>query len=153
MGKINNSTSWRHKPACELWLPLSWIKPKPPSLAKVHHFDGYSKMRYKKLFTHECRITCERSESARERRIALYKSDQQQQQKLLERWWPNNCLSAGKDWVSQEASPRVHVHTRTMKRKSYGPRRSRPTVARCRQTLYTLHLLRLGLRAGPAGTG
>ena len=25
---------------------------------------------------HSCRITCERSESARERRLALYKSDQ-----------------------------------------------------------------------------
>ena len=29
---------------------------------------------------HSCRITCECSESARERRTALYKSDQQQQQ-------------------------------------------------------------------------
>ena len=28
---------------------------------------------------HSCRITCKRSESAGERRIALYKSDQQQQ--------------------------------------------------------------------------
>ena len=28
---------------------------------------------------HSCRITCERNESARERRITLYKSDQQQQ--------------------------------------------------------------------------
>ena len=30
--------------------------------------------------SHSCRITCEHSESARERRIALHKSDQQQQQ-------------------------------------------------------------------------
>ena len=28
---------------------------------------------------HSCRITCEHSESARERRIVLYKSDQQQE--------------------------------------------------------------------------
>ena len=32
-----------------------------------------------KQSVHSCKITCERSESARERRIALYKSDQQQQ--------------------------------------------------------------------------
>ena len=29
---------------------------------------------------HSCRITCEHSESARERSIALYKSDQQQEE-------------------------------------------------------------------------
>ena len=34
-----------------------------------------SKTRYKAI--HSCRITCERNESARERRIALYKSDEQ----------------------------------------------------------------------------
>ena len=34
------------------------------------------KMRYKTI--HSCTITCKRSESARERKIALYKSDQQQ---------------------------------------------------------------------------
>ena len=34
------------------------------------------KTRYKKLVTLVSRITCERSESARERRIALYKSDE-----------------------------------------------------------------------------
>ena len=38
---------------------------------------GYSETRYKKLFTRVDRITCERSESARERRIAIYKSNQQ----------------------------------------------------------------------------
>ena len=32
------------------------------------------------IYIHSRRITCERSESVRERRIALYKSDQQQQQ-------------------------------------------------------------------------
>ena len=32
---------------------------------------------------HSCRITCERSESAGERSVALYKSDQQQQQQQL----------------------------------------------------------------------
>ena len=37
------------------------------------------KKRKKKKASHSCRITCERSESARERRIALCKSDQQQQ--------------------------------------------------------------------------
>ena len=31
-----------------------------------------------KSYSHSCRITCERSESARERRIALYKNDYQQ---------------------------------------------------------------------------
>ena len=47
---------------------------------KVHHFGGWSKPRYKKKAIHSCRITCEHRESARERRIALDKSDQQQQQ-------------------------------------------------------------------------
>ena len=37
------------------------------------------KTHYKKS-SHSCKITCERSESARERRIALYKSTQQQKQ-------------------------------------------------------------------------
>ena len=41
--------------------PLRWI---------------FHKTRYKAI--HSCRITCEHSEPARERRIALYKSDQQQ---------------------------------------------------------------------------
>ena len=50
---------------------------------QVHHFDGFSKTRYvKKLFTH-VRITCTRSESARERIMALYKSYQQQHNNLL----------------------------------------------------------------------
>ena len=40
------------------------------------------KQGYKKAI-HSCRITCKRSESARERRIALYKSDQQQQQYII----------------------------------------------------------------------
>ena len=35
--------------------------------------------RKEKKASHSCRITCERSESARVRRIVLYKSDQQQQ--------------------------------------------------------------------------
>ena len=35
---------------------------------------------------HSCRVTCECSESARERRIALYKSDQQQ------RWWDSDKI-------------------------------------------------------------
>ena len=48
----------------------------------VHHFGGYLKTRYKKA-SHSCRITCECSEFARERRIALYKSDQQQQRPPL----------------------------------------------------------------------
>lgn len=33
---------------------------------------------------HSCRITCERSESARRRRIALYENGQQQQQRKNE---------------------------------------------------------------------
>ena len=50
------------------------------------HFGGYSKTRYKKKrkASHSCRVTYERSESARERTIALYKSDQQQQRSIEE---------------------------------------------------------------------
>ena len=47
------------------------VTPAMPAL-QVHHFGGYSKTRYKKA-RHSCRITCEHSESVRERRIALYK--------------------------------------------------------------------------------
>ena len=47
--------------------PLRWI------------FEGGKKKR-KKEASHSYRITCECNESARERRTALYKSDQQQQQ-------------------------------------------------------------------------
>ena len=43
---------------------------------------------------HSCRITCERSEPARERRIVLYKSDQQQHQQDLQRW----CCLQVSDW-------------------------------------------------------
>ena len=43
-------------------------------------------MRYKKDI-HSCRITCEHSESARERRIALYKSDQQQGRLVFAGGW------------------------------------------------------------------
>ena len=43
---------------------------------KAHHFGRYSKMHYQKI-SHSFRITCERSESAQERRTALHKSDQQ----------------------------------------------------------------------------
>ena len=46
------------------------VAPAMPALS-VHHFL------VKKKKSHSCRITCERSESARERRIALYKSDHQ----------------------------------------------------------------------------
>ena len=80
------------------------------TVLRGHHFGGHSKTRYKKLVTHveshasavstplrwilknvlqnashSCRITCERSESARERRTnsATYKRDQQQQQHYL----------------------------------------------------------------------
>ena len=35
---------------------------------------------------HSCRITCERSECGRDQRIALYKSDPQQQQQLHFVW-------------------------------------------------------------------
>ena len=45
----------------------------------VHHFGGYLKKTLKKKkeeAIHSCRITCEHSESAREWRIVLYKSDQ-----------------------------------------------------------------------------
>ena len=52
-----------------------WHQPCQRNVA-VHHFGGYSKTRYKKAI-HTCRIICERSESAWERRIALNKSDQQ----------------------------------------------------------------------------
>ena len=46
------------------------------SAVSIYHFCGYSKTRYKKLVTHvESHYSS--SESARERRIALYKSDQQ----------------------------------------------------------------------------
>ena len=69
------------------WCMAVWCTQKPPrwqqfQALSVHQFEGYSKTRYKKLFTHG-EITCERSESARERRIALYKSDQQQLQLLI----------------------------------------------------------------------
>ena len=48
------------------------VKPAMPALI-VHHFGRYSKeTRYKKT-SHSCRITCERSESARERTIVLHK--------------------------------------------------------------------------------
>ena len=49
----------------------SFMWPAMPALS-VHHF-----LVKKKKKSHSCRITCERSESARERRIALYKSDHQ----------------------------------------------------------------------------
>ena len=51
------------------------VAPAMPALY-VHHFGGYSKQRYKNIkkikTSHSCRIACERSESARERTIALY---------------------------------------------------------------------------------
>ena len=56
------------------------VTAKYTAVLEVHHFGGYSKTRYEKPI-HSCRITCERSESAGEWRIALYKSSQQQQQK------------------------------------------------------------------------
>ena len=66
-----------------MWLciqnPPRWhqfhVAPAMPAL-QVHHFSGYLKTRYKNR-CHSCRITFERSESAREQRIALYESDQQ----------------------------------------------------------------------------
>ena len=55
------------------------VAPAMPALL-VHHFGGYSKTRYKKLFTHvESHAS---AVNARERRIALYKSDQQQHAEL-----------------------------------------------------------------------
>ena len=51
--------------------PLRWMLEKKEK----------KKTRYKNLVTH-AESHAERSESARERRIALYKSDQQQQQQL-----------------------------------------------------------------------
>ena len=51
----------------------------PASSASTPH-QWCSKTRYEKLFTH--RITCEHSESARERRIVLYKKSNQQQWQL-----------------------------------------------------------------------
>ena len=53
----------------------------------VHHLGGYSKPRYKKLFTHvESHAS---AVSLLERRIALYKSDHQQQQHISEPVWPS----------------------------------------------------------------
>ena len=49
----------------------------------AHHFGGYSKMRYKKLVTHV--ESHARAKFARERRIALHKSDQQRQQQQQQR--------------------------------------------------------------------
>ena len=45
--------------------------------------------------SHSCRLTCERSESARERRIALYKSEPQQHQQHRLRTTDSNvgCLN------------------------------------------------------------
>ena len=48
------------------------------TVSRLHHFGGYSKTHSKKLISHSCIITFERSESSRERRIALCKSDHQQ---------------------------------------------------------------------------
>jgi len=42
--------------------------------------------------SHSFRITCERSESARERRIALYKSDQQQEKRACVRACVRACM-------------------------------------------------------------
>ena len=50
--------------------PLRWIIKKALKKKK--------KKKEEEKAIHSCKITCERSESVRERRIALYKSDQQQ---------------------------------------------------------------------------
>ena len=57
------AVSWGTSHASAVSTPLQWI---------------FKKRAIKKEeeAIHSCRITCERSESARERRIALYKSDQ-----------------------------------------------------------------------------
>ena len=61
----------------------------------AHHFGGCSKMHYKKLFTHVGSHAS--SESARERRITLYQSDQQQQQQqnmnTSERWRVSSAVT------------------------------------------------------------
>ena len=58
----------------------------------MHHLNGYSQTRYKLRQSFiENRIRQERSESAREWRIALYKSDQQQQI-FKERFWKKVSL-------------------------------------------------------------
>ena len=61
---------------------------------EVHHLDGYSKTRYEKAI-HSCRIIYERSESVRQRRTALRKSEQQQKTVLT------GCSDPGsKDWFN-----------------------------------------------------
>ena len=63
----------------------------------------YWKMSYKKA-VHSCRITCKLSESAREQRIALYKSDQHlivMVQELCESRWPS--------WAVHPNEPSVDV--------------------------------------------
>ena len=71
-------------------------------------FGDYLKTRYKKLVMHSCRITCERSESARERRIALYKSDHHQQQQHFQ--LPHRHCSLMVHYSSPQISARMAQH-------------------------------------------
>ena len=52
----------------------SFMRHQPCQLCKYTTSVDIKKTRYKKLVTRSCRITCERSESAREQRTALYKA-------------------------------------------------------------------------------
>ena len=66
-GVLDRPDQQQHTRASRVSTPLPWI---------------FKNAICKQLFTH-VRITCTRSESARERRIALYKSDQQQHNNLV----------------------------------------------------------------------
>ena len=83
-----------------------------------------------------CRITCERSESARERRIALYKSDQHQQQLLLSSYRP----PADKPRVLLQPvrTPHIHFGAKSPKSGHYaGPSRKIRTVEQQTDRLQT----------------
>jgi len=76
--------------------------------AAVSRGTSHATTRYRRIFknalknaSHSRRITCQRNESARERGIALYKSDQQQQQQQQQQLivWPTSMLQ-----LSQEPS-------------------------------------------------
>ena len=63
---------------------------------------------------HLSKITCERSESARERRIALYKSDQQNTKYSLCSWtYISNTFGQHLNFASPKSSPAIHHNTDT----------------------------------------
>ena len=98
------------------------VAPAMPALY-VHHFRGYRETRHKnkkqnKKTSHSYRITCERNESARERRKALYKSDQQQQQQ--QRDTVVTILTAGQVTVTEHEAGATLAQSRGSVAKGVG---------------------------------